>query len=69
MTYEECTNLVAAFEYAVTLANNDVVCENSDLSEQATCIKDSLGEFITSLLFESPIGDRHATDAHDGCEL
>lgn len=58
MTYEECTNLVVAFEYAVTLANN-VVCENSDLSEQATCMKNSLGEFITSLLFESPVGDKY----------
>ena len=53
MTYEECMNLVEAY------ANACVLVEKLDgpLLQRATNTRDYLGEFIGSLLHESPIGD------------
>lgn len=55
MIYEECMNLVEAY------ANACVLVEKLDgpLLQRATNTRDYLGEFIGSLLEESPIGDRH----------
>lgn len=58
MTYDECANVVQAFDDAVLLTES--VKEYSDLARRAESLRDCLGEFITSLLYESPIGDGRA---------
>lgn len=59
MTYDECANVVQAFEDAVLLAGS--ANEHSDLASRAGSLRDFLGEFVTSLLYESPIGDGRAS--------
>jgi hypothetical protein len=55
VTYDECANVVQAFDDAVLLAES--VKERPDLARHAESLRDCLGEFITSLLHEGPIGD------------
>jgi hypothetical protein len=61
LTYDECANVVQAFDDAVLLAES--VKGNPDLAGRTRTLRDCLGEFITSLLYESPIGDGRAS--HD----
>jgi hypothetical protein len=55
LTYDECANVVQAFNDAVLLTESGK--EYSDLARRAESLRDCLGEFITSLLYGSPIGD------------
>ena len=66
MTYEECMNLIEAFQGSVELVNEmDRSMERSDMKTKAEHVRDYLGEFIGSLLNESPIGDRRRKDDDD----
>jgi hypothetical protein len=58
MIYEECMDLVEAFQASVELVD-EMETARSDLKVKTEHIRDYLGEFIGSLLEESPIGDRH----------
>ena len=60
MTCEECANVVQAFEDAVLLAES--VRGRPDLAVRAGSLRDCVGEFITSLLYEGPIGDGRRRD-------
>lgn len=67
MTYEECMNLVEAYEASVKLADGlggftPTTDHISYLRGEAKNIRDYLGEFIGSLLNESPIGDGRRCD-------
>lgn len=58
MIYEECMDLVEAFQASVELVD-EMETARSDLKVKSEHIRDYLGEFIGTLLEESPIGDRH----------
>ena len=58
MIYEECMDLVEAFQASVELVD-EMETARSDMKVKAEHIRCYLGEFIGSLLEESPIGDRH----------
>lgn len=59
MTYDECANLVTAFESAVEIADfiDTEQDEKGEALSNAIGLRNALGGFIASLLFESPIGD------------
>lgn len=52
MTRDECANLLDAYEQIVMLAESDTIRKCDDIAAYADEAKDSLGEFIASLLYE-----------------
>ena len=53
MTQDECENLLCAYEKIILLTESDTIRSDCYLSAHADCAKDSLGEFITGLLYEA----------------